>query len=75
MVEKEKENERKRGLRVFKEEKGEGGSGVDLFKGQIDSKLNFCKSLVRNVKMIDGRDRVDRCGWFEEERWIFVGIS
>lgn len=63
-------------LRVFKEEKVEGGSGVDLFKGQIDSKLNFCKSLVRNVKMIDGRDRVDKCGWFEEEgRWIFVGIS
>lgn len=50
--------------------------GVDLFRGQVDSKLNFCKSLVRNVKMIDGRDRVDRCGWFEEEnRWIFVGIS
>lgn len=37
----------------------EGGSGVDLFKGQIDSKLNFCKSLVLNVKMIDGKDRVD----------------
>lgn len=50
-------------MRVFKEEKVEGGSGVDLFKGQIDSKLNFCKSLVLNVKMIDGKDRVDWKMW------------
>ena len=42
----------------------EGGSRVDLSRGQVDlSILDFCKSLVWNVKMIDGRDRVDSRMW------------
>lgn len=41
---------------------------MDLSRGQVDlSILNFCKSLVWNVKMIDGRDRVDSRMWVEEK--------
>lgn len=57
---------RKRGLicEYLREEEVEGGSRVDLSRRQVDlSILNFCKSLVWNVKMIDGRDRVDSRMW------------
>lgn len=46
---------------------------MDLSRGQVDlSILDFCKSLVWNVKMIDGRDRVDSRMWVVggKDRWM-----